>query len=107
MSLSAVPATLQAAHAVLTSFGPALRLLAHSDEPLNLPRNANLKAPAFGDPELIFAAFLALRDVQGAGGVLSALEKSIRPAMGVSDRSVLINQIGSEIEEVYKKRRKK
>ena len=56
---------------------------------------------------MIFAAFLAMRDARGSGGVLNALEKSIKPAFTVSDRAILINQMGAEIEEIYKKRRKK
>ncbi|MGA9772815.1 MAG: YkgJ family cysteine cluster protein [Blastocatellia bacterium] len=107
LSLSRIALTPQGAYTLLFQFGPALRLLAHADEPVDLPASANVVAPPFGDSDMIFAAFLALRDIRGTGGVLNALEKSIKPSFTVSDRSILINQIGSEIEEIYKKRRKK
>ena len=107
VSLSHIPLTPQGAHTILTRFGPTLRLLAHGDEPVNLPGSAKVVAPPFGDADMIFAAFLAIRDARGSGGVLNALEKSIKPSFTVSDRAILINQIGSEIEEIYKKRQKK
>ena len=107
VSFAGAPLTPQGAHMILTSFAPGLRLLAHGDEPLDLPVNANMKAPPFGDADLIFAAFLAMREARGPAGVLGALEKAIKPSFTVSDRSVLINQLGAEIEEAYKKRRKK
>ena len=106
-SLSRIPLTPQGAYGILTRFGPTLRLLAHGDEPVELPDKAKVVSPQFGDADLIFAAFLAIRDARGSGGVLNALEKSIRPSFTVSDRAILINQIGVEIEEVYKKRHKK
>ena len=107
VSLSRIPLTPQGAYTILIQFGPTLRLLAHGDEPVDLPGNAKVVAPPFGDSDMIFAAFLAIRDARGSGGVLNALEKSIKPSFTVSDRSILINQIGSEIEEIYKKRQKK
>lgn len=105
--LANIPLTPQDAFGILTRFGPGLRLLAYGDEPLDLPASANVVAPPFGDSDMIFAAFLAIRDARGSVGVLNALEKSIKPSFTVSDRSILINQIGAEVEEVYKKRRKK
>ncbi len=107
VSLSRIPLTPQGAYTILTRFGPALRLLAYGDDPVDLPSNAKVVAPPFGDSDMIFAAFLAIRDARGSGGVLNALEKSIKSSFTVSDRSILINQIGAEIEEVYKKRHKK
>lgn len=106
-SLARLPLTPQDAFGLLTRFGPALRLLAHGDGSIDLPGSANVAAPPFGDPDMIFAAFLAIRDARGSVGVLGALEKSIKPSFTVSDRSIFLNQIGAEIEEVYKKRRKK
>jgi hypothetical protein len=107
IALSAAPLSPQGAHTILTRFGPAIRLLACGDEPLDVPRNAKLKAPQFGDPELIFAAFLAMQDARGSCGVLGALEKAIKPSLTVSDRSVLINQIGIEVEDIYKRGKKR
>ena len=107
VSLSHIPLTPQGAYTILTRFGPTIRLLAHGDEPVNLPDSAKVVAPPFGDADMIFAAFLAIRDARGSGGVLNALEKSIKPSFTVSDRAILLNQIGSEIEAIYKKRQKK
>jgi hypothetical protein len=107
VSFAGAQLTPQAAHTILSTFAPGLRLIAHGDEPLDLPASAKVNAPPFGDADLIFAAFLTMREARGPAGVLGALEKAIKPSMTVSDRSVLINQIGAEIDEAYKKRRKK
>lgn len=91
--------TLQGAHQMITSAGPALRLLARGDEPVELGRRASAKTPPFGDPDLTFAAFLALREVHSSTGILEALEKAIKPSLSAADRSVLLNQLGSKLEQ--------
>src|SRR5262249_15381666 len=103
VSFSDAPLTSQGAHTILNRLGPALRLVARGDESLDLP--ANVKAPLFGDGDLISATFLVMREARGPAGVLGALEKAITPSLTVSDRSVLVNQVGLELEKVYRKRR--
>lgn len=99
LRLSDSPPTLQGVHGILTAAGPALRLLARGDEPLELVRGAGEKVPPFGDPELTFAAFVALREARGATGTLGALEKAMTPSLTVADRSVLLRQLGIHVEQ--------
>jgi hypothetical protein len=98
LTLSDQPPTLQGAYQMITSVGPALRLLARGDEPVELGRRASAKAPPFGDPDLTFAAFLALRAVHNSTGVLQALEQAMQPSFSAADRSVLLIQLGSKLE---------
>jgi len=107
LTLSDRPPTLQGAYQVITSVGPALRLLARGDEPLELARRASAKAPPFGDPDLTFAAFLTLRAVHNSTGILEALEKAIKPSLSAADRSVLLNQLGAKLEHDIPVRRRK
>lgn len=107
LTLSDQPPTLQGAYQMITSVGPALRLLAGGDEPVELVRRASAKAPPFGDPDLTFAAFLALREVHNSTGILEALEKAIKPSLSAADRSVLLIQLGSKLEHETPVRRRK
>jgi hypothetical protein len=84
-----------------------ISLLARGDDPLDLPPSVAVKAPPFDDADMVFAAFLALREARGSLGILGSLEKAINPSFAVSDRFVFLNQIGIEVEESIKKRRKK
>ncbi|MET0153167.1 MAG: YkgJ family cysteine cluster protein [Candidatus Binatia bacterium] len=96
------------AFGILQNVGPALRLLAHGDEPLELRGSAKTKmtkVTPFGDAELTFAAFAALRELGGAAGTLSVLEKAIPPSLSVSDRSVLLLYLGTQVEQAAPKRR--
>lgn len=94
--LSSGPPTLQGAHHIITSFGGAIRLLASGDQPVQLRARAAKVAP-FGDPDMTFAAFRVLRDVASSTAPLVALEKAVSPALTVSQRSVLLVQLGSQI----------
>ena len=105
--LSDSPPTLQGVHSILTAAGPALRLLARGDEPLEPARGTGEKVPPFGDPELTFAAFVALREARGSAGTLGALEKAIKPSLTVADRSVLLRQLGIHVEHARSLRRRK
>lgn len=105
--LSSVPLTPQGAHRILVAPGPALRLLAGGDEPLELARKTSIKAPQFGIPDLSFAAFKALRDISNSTGALSAIEKVMKPSFSVSDRAVLLNNLGAQVEVKLKRPRKR
>lgn len=97
-ALSPFPITPQGASGMLNSIGPALRLLARGDESIELAGKASLKSPAYGDPDMAFAAFTAIRKISNGTGVLDALENAIKPDMPVSYRSALLVQLGSQIE---------
>jgi hypothetical protein len=105
--LSSVPLTPQGAHRILIAPGPALRLLACGDEPLELTKKTSIKAPQFGIPDMSFAAFKALRDISNSTGALSAIEKVMKPSFTVSDRSVLLNNLGAQVEARLKRSRKR
>lgn len=97
-ALSSLPITPQGANGMLTSLSPALRLLARGDEPIALAGHATPKSPPFGDPDMAFAAFTALRKISNGTGVLDSLEKAIKTDMSIPDRSALIVQLGSQLE---------
>lgn len=99
LSLSSDEPTLQAVHKIVTGVGPTLRLLAQGDQPVDLPEGDH-KVAALGSPELTFAAYLALREARGPGGMLAALEKAIEPALSVADRSVLLSYLGGLLAHV-------
>jgi hypothetical protein len=97
-ALSDQPPTLQGAHQIITSVMHALRLLARADEPFELKPRASVKSPQFSDPEMTFAAFITLREVQNSTGILEALEKAVTPSLSVADRSILLIQLGHKLE---------
>ena len=107
MSLSSIPMSPQGANSVLSNISPAVRLLARGDEPIELAGNANPKSPPFGDADMAFAAFTALRKIGAGAGVLQALEIAIKPGMPIHDRSALLVQLGSQLEHTRLKRSKK
>jgi hypothetical protein len=93
--------TLQTVYKLVTSFAPALMLLALGDEPMPVPQGDMTVAP-LGSPELCLAAYVAAREGGSATGTLAALEKAIPPAMSLADRSVLLNFLGAEVMHVAK-----
>lgn len=101
--LSNHPLTLQGAHQIVTTPLRAFKLLARGDEPLELPRPARTKAPSFGNAEMSFAAFIAMRELQSGAGVLTALEKSFESSLTVTDRSALLIQLGTQVEQALAK----
>jgi hypothetical protein len=106
-SLSPAPPTLQGAYQILTAVGGAIRLLARGNEPVERHRLSRLKSPQFGDPELTFAAFGFYRGLESGTGVLGLLERLIPRAMTLTDRSVLLNQLGSQIDGTPTKQRQR
>lgn len=107
MSLSSLQMSPQGANSILTNMRSAIRLLARGDEPIELAGNPNPKSPPFGDPNMSFAAFTALRRIGDGMGVLDALEKAIKPDMTIPDRSALLVQLGSQLDHTRLKRPKK
>jgi len=99
--------TAQGAHQVLIATGPAARLLAQADEPLDLGKIANLQAPAFGDSEMSLTAFRALREICQSRSALSALERILKPSMTAAARAVLLFQFGSQIEPLLRPSRQR
>jgi hypothetical protein len=106
MSLTSIPMSLQGAYSIVNDIGPAVRLLAHGDEPIEFG-TTDSKSPPFGDPTMSFAAFNVLRKVGAGTGVLVALEKAIKPGMTIPDRSALLVQLGSQLEHTRLKGPKK
>jgi hypothetical protein len=96
LPLSHFPPTLQGAHKILTFAVPTLSLLARGNESIELGKEPDTNSPPFGDPSLVFATIIAMRELQRAG-ILDALEKAINPSLSVVDRSVLLNHLGSRV----------
>lgn len=97
-SISGVPLSLQGAYSMITNLGHAIRVLARGDEPFELSSRFKPESPPFGDPDITFAAFSALRSVQTSGRILPSLEKSIAAQAPLVDRAVMLVQIGSKLE---------
>jgi hypothetical protein len=103
LPLSSGPLSPQGVHQIVTVPGPALRLLAQGDEPLDLVKRASMEVSWFDVPEMVLAAFKALSDFRKSIGTLTALEKAIEPSMTVSDRAVLLRYIGMQVEALMKR----
>lgn len=87
--------TPQAVHDLIQVSSPVLQVLAYADAPIKV-RNSAKSAP-FGTPELVFATFIAKRDI-GTVGVLNALEGAFKHLRSPADRSVLVHELAAEIE---------
>lgn len=95
----------QVTHRSATARRPAVQLLAHGDEPLQLKRSLSPKAPTISDPHLTFSAFLATRALSTGTGVASALESALQPAMTTADRITLAMTLGSRVDPLLSRRR--
>lgn len=101
------PPALQEANQLLQSAGPTLRLLSWNDQPLELARTLDVKLPPFGDPEMTFAGFAALRALGRPTGVLTALEKAVKDSFSTADRSILLGALAQKIEPALSPRARK
>ena len=97
----------QGAYEILSELFPLLRLLARGDEPLEISRAANPKSPPFGVPELVFTSHRFWRAFAGTPQTLTVLEQSVPPTLSLSDRTVLFSNLGTQLDHVLLKRRRK
>lgn len=88
-----------------TARRPAVQILAHGDEPLALKRKLPAKAPPVGDPQLTFAAFLAMRGLANGAGVATAFESAAKDMLSTSDRISLVMSIGAQVDPLLARRR--
>lgn len=110
LSMPAGPADIskaKGAYEVLAHVGPALRLLARSDERIEMPLNAVKKIPAFGQPDMTFAAFKLLRSSAGSEVLIGTLEGAMSLLSSVSDRMAFLVEMGSQIETTLLGRKRK
>ena len=98
--------TLQGIANTVATFRDAQVLLAQNDERFDFGK-INKKTFSFNEPELTFAAFVAVSNANGPAGVMGALEQAILPSMSVSDRSVLLLRLGHQLEIVNSKQKRK
>lgn len=82
-----------------------IQLLAHGDEPLSLKRSLPAKAPPISDPQLTFAAFLAMRGLSNGLGVASAFEAALKPEVATADRMTLLMSLGARVDPLLARRR--
>jgi hypothetical protein len=106
-ALSPEVPSLQGAHQLLSELSPVLRLLARGDEPLEISRTANPKSPQFGVPELVFAHRRFWSAFRGIPQTLAALEQAVPPTLIPSDRTVFFNSLGTQMDHVILRRRRK
>ncbi len=82
-----------------------VQLLAHGDEPLALRKSLPAKAPAISDPQLTFAAFLAVRGLANGVGVASAFESALQSDVSTADRLTLVMALGAPVDLLLARRR--
>ena len=92
--ISVVPAKPQAVWSVINQSLPLLRLLSYGDQQVAM--KPKKKTAPFGHPDLVFAAFLAMRDIPSIG-VARGLEKGFRRLSSPSDRAVLAHFIAEQV----------
>jgi hypothetical protein len=80
----------QAIYSVLHQSMSMLSLLSYGDEPITVTPKKR-KAP-FGHSELVFASFIAQRDMKSQG-LFTALEKAFRHLPAAADRTVLTHHL--------------
>ncbi|MCH7565300.1 MAG: hypothetical protein IH968_15920 [Gemmatimonadetes bacterium] len=97
----------QGAYQILSELFPLLRLLARGDEPLEISRAANPKAPHFGVPELVFTSHRFWRAFGRTPETLTVLEQSVPPTLSLPDRTVLFSNLGTQMDHVVLKRRRR
>jgi hypothetical protein len=103
LRMSQARPTLQAVYGLVDDLRPVIRLLSWADDAPVL-KKAPLKSPPLGDPNLVFAGYKVIHDVQKLG-VLPSLEKAFRPDFTAADRNALFFQLSETIDPAIKKRR--
>jgi hypothetical protein len=92
--ISVVPPKPQAVWSVINQSMPLLRLLSFGDQKAAM--KPKKKTAPFGHPDLVFAAFLAMRDIPSIG-VAKGLEKGFQRLSSASDRTVLAHFIAEQV----------
>jgi len=94
--------SLQTAWDLLEGFLPALRLLGRPDEALRVSAGSAKRAPAFGDPEMVFAAYRVVREAASGAPTLDLLEAAMEPLQSPVDRSAFLVQMGIHFQSTRK-----
>ena len=89
-----VAPTPQAIFSIIDQSLDVLKVLSYGDKTLKLRRQKT--RPPFGHPDLVFGAFITLRDA-GSVGVLKALEKGFKHLTQSSDRTTLVYFVAKEV----------
>ena len=97
---------LQGVANTVAQFAATQMLLAHGDEPFDFGKISQ-KTLSLQGPEITFATFYAARQANSSLGVLGALEQAIEPSMSVADRSVLLLGLGSQMELMKSRKKRK
>ncbi|MEK6334838.1 MAG: hypothetical protein AABM67_07815 [Acidobacteriota bacterium] len=97
---------LQGVANTVSQFAAIQMLLAHGDEPFDFGKISQ-KSLSMQGPEITFAAFYAARQATSPLGLLAALDQAIEPSMSIADRSVFLLQLGSQMETVKSRKKRK
>lgn len=84
--------TLRDADSLLDTSWPALQLLGLGEEPVELTGRKAPKAPPYSQPDMVLAAYVALRQMKS--GVLAAVAQAMTPALSPADRVALCGDLG-------------
>ncbi len=104
MALSKEPLSLKGMYSIVSDRFPVIHMLAYGDEPITLAKSASTKLPEWGAPELIFAAFAAVREIERSSLILDALEKAIPTSLAAFDRAILLAHLGGQVMQPKLKR---
>jgi hypothetical protein len=97
-SLTPIDFTPQAVHGLFLSFQPVMQLLARSEAAAPLRKKVAVKASPFGDPDMVFSSFRAIRELSKGTGVFDALERTLPATLPRSDRMVLLQWLGARLD---------
>jgi hypothetical protein len=95
-SVARVPLTLKAAYEILSGYSAVMLLLGHGDQPAGPDVNWNRKSPKYDDAGMVFATYIALKELASGAGVLPALERALPDSMPVGDRWAVIQRIAGQ-----------
>ncbi|MGY8800147.1 MAG: hypothetical protein ACKVG4_15375 [Longimicrobiales bacterium] len=106
-ALSPAAPTPQQVINVAASMRPALHLLGCTGAPV-IPRGRGKpKTPPFGNPAMVFAGHIVLRQVGAEADILDALESGMKRIEPVSDRTAFLVEMGRRIGPSHKRTKEK
>jgi hypothetical protein len=106
-ALSQAAPTPQQVTNVFDSMMPALHLLGCTGAPVVTAGRGKPKTPPFGDPAMVFAGYIVLRQVGSEADILDTLESGMQRIEAVSDRTAFLVEMGRLIGASHKRTKTK
>jgi hypothetical protein len=94
------PLTVKSVYEILLSYSTPMLLLGHGDNPVDAYlKQGNRKSPKYDDPAMVFAAYIALKELGKGVGVLQALGQAIPDSMSVGDRWAILHGLSARLSD--------